>query len=65
MRKKHNDYYLKTKNEKQKKYEDNKEVINQKRREKILCDCGITISKGHLSAHIKTKGHIDAINNIF
>ena len=64
MRKKHNDYYLKTKNEKLKKYEDNKEVINQKRREKILCECGITISKGHRSAHIKTKGHIDGINNV-
>ena len=61
MKTKHNEYYLQTKNEKLKKYEDNKESINQKRREKIICDCGITISKGYYSAHIKSKCHNDGI----
>ena len=54
MKTKHNEYYLQTKDEKLKKYEDNKETINQKRREKIICDCGITISNGYYSAHIKS-----------
>jgi hypothetical protein len=61
MKTKHNEYYLQTKNEKLKKYEDNKEIINQKRREKIICDCGISISKGYYSAHIKSKCHNDGI----
>ena len=52
-------YKLKTEN--WKKYEDNKETINQKRREKIICDCGISISRGYYSAHIKSKCHNDGI----
>ena len=52
-------YKLKMK--KLKKYEDNKEIINQKRREKIICDCGISISKGYYSAHIKSKCNNDSI----
>ena len=63
LRKKHNDYYLETKDEKLKNYEENKEMINQKRREKNLCDCGITISKGYYSAHNKSKCHIDGVMN--
>ena len=61
MRTKHNEYYLQTKNEKMKKYEDNKNIINQKRREKIICECGICISRGYYSAHIKSKCHIDGL----
>lgn len=61
IRTKHNNYYLETKDEKIKKYEENKEVINQKRREKIICNCGITISRGHKSAHIKSQQHIDRL----
>ncbi len=63
MKEKHNNYYLKTKNEKQKQYEDNKEAINEKRRNKIICECGITISKGYKSAHIKSKCHITSLLN--
>ena len=54
---KHNEYYLQIKNEKLKKYEDNKETINQKQRDKIICDCAISISRGYYSAHIKSKCH--------
>ena len=36
IRTKHNEYYLQTKNEKMKKYEDNKNIINEKRRNKKL-----------------------------
>jgi hypothetical protein len=61
IRKKHNDYYLKTKKEKIKKYEESKDIINQKRREKIMCECGITISRGYHSQHIKSKCHTDAL----
>jgi hypothetical protein len=52
---------LRTKKEKKEKYEEKKEVINQKRREKIICDCGCTIAKGYKAAHEKTKHHIDAM----
>ena len=61
MKTKHSEYYLQTKNEKLKKYEDSKEIINQKRREKIICDCGISISKGYYSAHIKSNCHNNSI----
>lgn len=47
MREKHNEYYLKTKKEKHDKYEENKKIINEYRREKIVCECGITISRGY------------------
>lgn len=59
MKTKYNEYYLQTKNE-LKNYEDNKESINQKR-DKIICDCGISISRGYYSAHIKSKCHNDCI----
>ena len=61
LKEKHNDYYLKTKKEKLKKYEKNKEIINQIKREKIICECGITISKGYRSAHIKSQCHINGL----
>ena len=53
----------KIKMKKLKKYEENKETINEKRREKFVCECGITISRGYYSAHIKTKCHIDRLTN--
>ena len=61
MKTKYNEYYLQTKNKKLKKYEDNKEIINLKRREKIICDSGISISKGYYLVHIKSKCHNDSI----
>jgi hypothetical protein len=44
-----------------KNYEDNKETLNQKRREKIICDCCIIISRGYYSTHIKSKCHNDSL----
>ena len=49
--------------EKQKKYyEERKEIISEQRNEKILCDCGCSISKRNISSHKKTKKHLDLIN---
>ena len=49
--------------EKQKKYyEERKEIISEQRNEKILCDCGCSISKRNISTHKRTKKHLDLIN---
>jgi len=64
MREKHNDYYLKTKKEKQEKYEEIKDTKNYNRREKVICECGITISKGYKSGHIKSQCHIDRLSKL-
>tara|TARA_R110000823_G_scaffold311322_1_gene436730 strand:+ start:42 stop:701 length:660 start_codon:yes stop_codon:yes gene_type:complete len=39
-------------------YELNKESINEKRNQKIDCECGAIISRGSKSKHIKTKKHL-------
>ncbi len=64
LRKKHNEYYLKTKDIQKQKYEDKKNSKNQKRREKTTCDCGIIISRGYFSGHVKSKCHKDALLKI-
>jgi hypothetical protein len=61
VRKKHNEYYLKTKDIQKQKYEDKKDSKNQKRREKITCDCGMIISRGYFSGHVKSKCHKDEL----
>jgi hypothetical protein len=38
-------------------YENNKEKINERKKEKITCACGLCIAKGNLADHIKTKKH--------
>jgi len=49
--------------EEQKKYnEANKEILSEKRKEKVICDnCGCEISKSNLSRHQKSKKCIDSI----
>ena len=39
-------------------YEDNKEDILEKRKEKFTCECGITCRKSDRARHLKTKKHI-------
>ena len=51
-------------NKRQKKYYNkNKEIINEKQREKITCECGCEIRKYYLSRHLKTKKHQDYLLN--
>jgi len=48
-------------------YEKNKDKYNatnnQKKKEKITCVCGLVLSRGNMSHHIKTKKHITFINS--
>jgi hypothetical protein len=44
--------------------EHNRDVINAKRREKILCDCGMEINIYTKSKHLTSKYHIAKINQI-
>ncbi len=49
-----------TKNEKQKiYYQNNKETISSKQKEKILCECGSFLVKHKLSRHLSSKKHQD------
>ena len=42
----------------QKQYKlDNKVILNEKQREKILCDCGIQYTKANKARHMKTTHH--------
>jgi hypothetical protein len=51
--------------EQQKKYyESNKEHIIEKHKEKMTCECGSVICKGVKSRHLKTKRHINYLNNL-
>lgn len=43
-------------------YEKHKETILQKRRELVICDCGIETQKGHLARHKKSKLHQIKLN---
>ena len=58
----------KKKNNEQKKiyYEEHREIINEKRNEKITCECGSIVSKRHIARHRKSLKHISYIekNNV-
>lgn len=43
-------------------YQTHKAQILEKRRERVLCDCGMETQKGHLERHRKTKLHQHIIN---
>jgi alpha-galactosidase/6-phospho-beta-glucosidase family protein len=45
-------------------HEKNRESINEKKREKITCECGQIYNRGNLSAHNKSQFHLNYINNI-
>ena len=63
IRKKHNEYYLKTKDNKHQKYEENKDKINKRKQEKIICDCVMTCTKSNFARHLKSKHHINFSQN--
>jgi hypothetical protein len=46
-----------------KRYEANKEVIKQKQREKITCECGSIICKSDIARHRKTIKHQEWLKN--
>lgn len=45
-------------------YEKNKDKINEKKREKFNCECGSSYTYNHKSEHMKTKKHLNYINNL-
>jgi hypothetical protein len=45
-------------------YLDNKELINEQRKIKMICECGCEILKRDFYKHKLTKKHLDIINNV-
>jgi len=64
MQQYHKEYYNENKEKLQEYhkefYEDNKDKIN----EKITCDCGCLVSRGHLTRHKKTNKHINIMKTL-
>jgi len=54
----HNKKYAKVESLKKTYYQRNKELINEKRREKINCECGSVISRDNKYRHLKTRKHL-------
>ena len=42
----------------------NKERIKEYNQEKIECDCGVVVSRGHISRHKRSKKHTEYLNSI-
>jgi hypothetical protein len=49
---------------KQEWYENNKNEILEKRKEKIECECGCIFKKSSKSRHVKTKKHLEYLDNL-
>jgi len=47
-----------------KRYEENKQKINERKLHKIMCDCGAMVSKNNMCFHKKTNKHLKYITNI-
>ena len=45
-------------------YKVNKEKLLAYVKEQIICDCGLPITRGHLSRHKKTKKHTNHVKKI-
>lgn len=45
-------------------YNKNKDRLLQNMKEKIQCKCGATICKVNMYRHLKTKKHLNNLNNI-
>lgn len=45
-------------------YHDNKEIIKQKKKVKVDCDCGLSISKSDMAKHLKTKRHLEIVSMV-
>ena len=52
-------YYEKNKDKIKELYEKNKEKINEKKKEKITCECGSIIRKSDLARHKKSGKHLE------
>ena len=44
-------------------YHNNKEKINEKKKEKITCECGCILRKDSMPDHLKTIKHQDWLKN--
>lgn len=44
-------------------YSTNKDILKEKKQQKINCECGGLYTHNHKSTHYKTKKHLDFINN--
>ena len=42
----------------------NKEKLKEYYQEKIKCDCGVVVSRGHIARHNRSIKHIEYLNNI-
>ena len=42
-------------------YQDNKDRISSRRKQKVVCECGCSITLSGLSQHKKTKAHLEFI----
>jgi hypothetical protein len=45
-------------------YEENKEIILTKQREKLICECGCIIARGNMRDHKKSLKHLNFTHNI-
>ncbi len=44
---------------------DNKVSIAEHAKQRVICNCGITSSKHHISSHLRTNIHTININNLY
>ena len=62
------EYYQKNKDKKlqqvKEHYQKNKEEVNEKKNEKILCECGIWTSKNNKAQHCKSIRHINIMEGL-
>jgi predicted GIY-YIG superfamily endonuclease len=68
QKKEYDEQYYENNKEKKKEYvkeyyEQNREEINEKRKQKLICDCGCEIRKDNLQRHLRSMKHINIINN--
>ena len=42
----------------------NREKKNRRQAEKIMCECGVIVSKAHKSRHEKSKRHMDKVYGV-
>lgn len=43
-------------------HNNNKTIVNQKKGEKITCECGVIFTRGHRARHLKSKWHLENIS---
>ena len=48
---------------KQKWYENKRDELSKKSKERIICECGVEVCQGAYTRHLKSKTHINYLNN--